>query len=342
MNNVFQDHTDTYSKFASVYNAAEAQKSGNALHVRPALAPAATILETNRIKVTWDKEGKRSSNFYEGISIKCKSWLCKTCRISKGIKLREKVLSRSHLFKVPKLYTITVNREWFKSPQEAYQYLMEKKFISRLLTKEMGIRRWFWVLEAQEASGDGWPHWHLLIDVGDCSGTWYHAETKTSQENKPDNRNGWVYVPHFFDLNKVHRLLEKWKIGKQCKLTVRKDKFNNPVHAIRYITKYLIKVLKRGFPPWMLEYSGLRFYQPSKEIGTFGEKKDVKKIKNDKCQKKRSRRPIDRIAECGKRMIFMGYDQALDKHEITRMIYAFPESMQYIKGAVCYTVHDMV
>jgi hypothetical protein len=309
----------------------------------------ATILESIGIKVTFDKNKEKENNnivvnkfkidngksFYKCISLKCKSWFCETCRMAKGLQLRERILNKAELFKVPKLYTLTVNREWFESPKAAYEYVMGNKFIARLLTKELKVKRWFWVLEPQEANGDGWPHWHLLIDVGDLAGTWYHKETKTTADTKPENIKGWCYVPNFFDLNKVHRLLLKWKVGKQCKLTKRKDKFNNPVHAIRYITKYLIKMPPRGFPPWMLNYPRLRFYQPSYEVGSLGGVTVKKKeTEIEPRPKKTDRKPVDRVSECNKQVIFMNYDHKQDKNIFTHPVWAIKESIECSPGAI--------
>ena len=179
------------------------------------------ILEGKRIKVTAiDKP-----SFIKGISIRCNRWVCPSCRRVKGIHLREKLLDRAELFKVPRLFTITINRDWFKSPHDAYDWVMKKKFIARLLTQKMGISRWFWVLEVQENSGDGWPHWHIMLDISDLPGKWYNSYTKTFQNATPENKTGWVFIRHFFDLERVHYYLRKWKIGEQCRFSSRKDDF---------------------------------------------------------------------------------------------------------------------
>jgi hypothetical protein len=272
--------------------------------------PAAhTILELDRIKVTSSEEQKNEGVFYNPIVLHCKSWMCPSCRIPKGLSIRRQLLGKVNVFKVPRLYTVTVNRDYFESPEAAYMHVMRGKFLARLLTKEMGVVRWFWVLEAQEETGDGWPHWHILMDVGELPGMWYHKESQTAQANKPDDSSEWCYVPHFFDLNRVHRLLRKWKIGEQCKLSVRRDDFQSPEHAVNYITKYLINPPERGFPAWMLNHKGLRFYQPSRAVGAIGEQKKQtvpKYAKEPSSKPRRSHRPAERIAECGK-VLFTAY-----------------------------------
>lgn len=195
----------------------------------------------------------------------CKSWMCPDCRKSKGHKLRSSLLAKSYLFEVPRLYTITLKRSWFASPEAGYRYVMDKKFIARLM-KKMGVTRWVWVLELQEKSGEGWPHWHLLIDVGNLPAKYYDSDLKESYDYPASNN--CIYIPHFFNLTRAIGYLRKWRIGEQCKLSVRKDDFNSVEHAINYMSKYLIKMPKRGFPPWILNLSGIRFYQPSRAVGS--------------------------------------------------------------------------
>jgi hypothetical protein len=321
-----------------------------------AVGSAPTILELDGIKVTSQEyplffqdylrkitPDPETKDFYRCISATCKSWLCPRCRQVKGFALREKLISKAPMFKIPRLYTITVNREWFEDPKAAYDHVMKEKFIARLLTKEFKIRRWIWVLEAQEESGDGWPHWHILIDVADLPGAWYHAESKTNSDSAPDARNGWRYIPHFFDLNRVHRLLRKWKIGEQCYLSVRHSNFDNPAHAINYITKYLVKTPKRGFPVWMLKSPGIRFYQPSKEIGTMGENFGAAKKEWEIDSKSRlCRPPIDRVAECGLKVVYATYDAQGDKVRLSPAVWGLKKALPLFPGAVVQKDFDFI
>jgi len=337
---------------------------------KPPTAAALTKLELDRIKVTFPKTNEKlyekkshiknsaenklikscfenipenKDNFYKAISVSCKSWFCEKCRKIKGHELRQKFLDKAEILKVPRLYTITINREWFKNPKEAYKYVMDKKFIARLLTKEMGIRRWVWVLEAQEENGEGWPHWHILLDIGDLPAMWYNKDTQKTQEEKPSmGENGWCYIPHYFDLNKAHRLLTKWKIGKQCKLSVRRDSFNTGKHAVFYITKYLIKSPKRGFPAWMLETPRLKFYASSRAFSATSEpaKPQEEKKKYKEREIKTSRRPVERVAECCKKVVFSIYDSIKDRFVFSPPVWGLKESLQHMPKAVCIQDFD--
>jgi hypothetical protein len=308
----------------------------------PPQAVLSSILELERIKVTFDHQ-QQEEPFYKIHKSKCKSWLCPKCRVGKGLALKESLMNKAYLFKEPRLYTITINREWFKNPGEAYRYVMEKKFIARLLTKEMKVKCWIWILEAQEENGDGWPHWHILIDVADLPAKWYNRTTKESQCTKPENPRGWRKYNNFFDLNKVHRLLRKWKIGEQCYLSEKKSSFKSPKHAIDYIVKYLIKTPERFFPQWMLYYTGLRFYNPSKTLGSMSAEPRKEKPRDQEEEKpeekvREARPPIDRISECGLKYFFSYYDIEQDKMIFTKPAWGLPESIQKIKA--CVTTKD--
>lgn len=310
----------------------------NAIKHLPESARSAspTILESKGIKVTFNDNAEPDEELFRAIALKCKSWLCSECRLVKGLKLRKRFLEKAEFFKDPKIYTITVCRDWFSSPEKAYSYVMEQKFIARLLTKEMKVRNWIWVLEAQEENGEGWPHWHILIDVSKLPPIWYKPETKETSKKRPSDIKGWIYVPHFFDLNKVHRLLRKWKIGEQCKLSERKENFDSPQHAINYITKYLIKTPERGFPEWMLNHPRLRFYQPSYDVGSLSVEEKKEKTSSAKAKEPtrhyERRMPVERIAECGRKTFFLGYNKELDKYVVTPPTFGLRESVRAIPG----------
>ena len=320
------------------------QDSGlNAIEHLPESARSAfpTILEYKGIKVTEPDEDKKK-RFIRAVSCNCKSWMCEECRTSKGIRIREALLANHEIFKDARLFSITLARSWFASPLEAYKWVMDNKFISRLLTTKMLISRWIWVLEAQEENGDGWPHWHILIDISDLTGRWLNLDTKEIQMEQPLNKSGWHYIKHFFDLEKAHHFLRRWRIGEQCKLSSRKDDFQSPEHAIKYITKYLIKPPKRGFPPWMLEHTGIRFYQPSMEVGSILSENNLKtkkkKTKTNEISSRSRRLPVERIAECKKKVMFMDYCESKGSYQLIMPIWGMKETIPLFPGSA--TIED--
>ncbi len=297
---------------------------------RPALW---TILEQERNNLKQvcqegtDREQKRNEEteeprgeaFVRAVAVKCNSWMCEDCKRRRGYDFRQRLLAKAELFKEPRLYTITVKRDWHESPGAAYEYITSGGFIPRLF-RLFGIKRWVWVLEPQQETGDGWPHWHVLVDIGDLPGKWYHRELKATAAATPRDTSGWIYVPHFLDLNRAHRLLRKWQVGEQCRLSVRKDSFESPEHAINYLTKYLVKMPKRGYPPWMLKRPRIRFTGSSRPIGRLvaAEKSSTERgdaeEEPETLERRDARPPIERIADCGYQMVFLQYEPAEDRH----------------------------
>jgi hypothetical protein len=330
--------------------------------LEPRIAPAddapagasLPILEIGSNKVTLDKskhkplheieneekfnqfEAELENAFYRAIPCNCKSWHCPDCRKIKGFNLRKSLMNKASLFKIPRMFTITINRQLFKNPLEAYKYVMGKKFIARLLTKEMNIRRWAWVLEPQMKTGEGWPHWHILLDVGDLPRVWRHKDTKDVLMSKPENSSGWSSIPHYFDLDKAHRLLRKWEVGEQCYLSIKKDNFECPEEAINYITKYMIMMPKNNKLPEWMDFPKLKFFAASRDLGALTSTKgktSTKTVSDEKRTRKPARKPSEIIADCKKKMIFSCYDSINDKIMYSKPISATKEMLKAFPGA---------
>lgn len=73
------------------------------------------------------------------------------------------------IFSKPSMLTLTVDPHGrttgrgFECPNEALRYIRDEKLIPRFL-RLMGFKKAFAVLAFQ---GNGWPHWHILIDQAD-------------------------------------------------------------------------------------------------------------------------------------------------------------------------------
>jgi len=204
------------------------------------------------------------------------------------------MLAKLSLFPSPLLLTLTVDRSNFNGPGEAHRYVNENGYIRRL-TERLKVKAWVWVLEFQGASGLGWPHWHVLLDASDLP------------RRRLDLPLAW------------HLWRDRWEIGG---LDVRRQPFKDAKHAVFYITKYLTKFPKEGFPTWVLEAEHrIRFFQGSRVVGALvseprpkvsqesGEAsdseappipgRDAEGLADTK-QTRRSMRPLlERAAECG-------------------------------------------
>ncbi len=177
----------------------------------------------------------------EFYNCRCSCRTCPKCGPIKGNKVRDRLLEESSQFQHPLMLTLTVDRSHFYDPLAAHEIITEKEYIGRLL-KRLGVKVWVWVLEFQGKTGLGWPHWHVLLDASGLNSRKINLEL------------AW------------HLWRDKWGIGS---IDVRaRSKFKNERHAVFYITKYLTKHPKEGYPPWVIELPRrIRFFQASKAIG---------------------------------------------------------------------------
>jgi len=212
----------------------------------------------------------------------CGCRTCPDCGPRSGWALRQALLAKAKDFRRPALLTLTVDREEFASPEAAHTYISDKGRI-RLLLRRLALTRWVWVLEFQKKTGDGWPHWHILVDLAEAPG------------GRVDLERAW----HFWR--------DTWGIGGldlQCR-----KKFGDPAHAVLYITKYLQKQPHQGYPLWVLDSPKcIRLFQGSGAMGALvnTEGKPAAPRDPDAPVQRAKRRPLaQRMAECGQRSVAM-------------------------------------
>lgn len=192
--------------------------------------------------------------------------------------MRERLVAKAGEFRRPKLFTLTVDRRRFPGgPQEAHQFISEGRYVARLL-RLLGVPLWAWVLEFQTKTGEGWPHWHILIDLARCP------------KGRIDLKRAWALWR------------DTWHLG-GLDLSDKDRKFKDPTHAIHYITKYLIKQPEGGYPEWVLNTHGVKFIGSCRSLGPLvGDENQPFKPKPDPDNKREypPRRPfLKRTARCG-------------------------------------------
>jgi len=210
-----------------------------------------------------------------------------------GFVLRMRLLAVADNFRKPALLTLTVDRENFGSCQAAHDFISSMGRIG-LLMKRLGVELWVWVLEFQQKSGDGWPHWHILVDLADCP------------DGKLDLKRAWSFWR------------DKWGIG-GVDLQI-KRRFRKPRHAINYITKYLIKSPKYGYPRWVLEsVKAIRLVAACRKLGPLvsdGWSKPRSESDGERKARRRRRLLVDRLAECGQKTTAMRQDIDADNETV--------------------------
>lgn len=223
----------------------------------------------------------------------CHSRACPYCGPSQGYETRHILLEKTHYFRFPKMLSATVDRDGkttdrgFESPEAAYRYVRDRKLISKLMAR-LGVKHWACVLEFQSESGDGWPHWHILIDA-----KWV------------DLKLAWYLWKKLWGVGGLDLAKKKRKDGTSSPI-----KWESREHAINYMTSYLVKPPKAGMPHWLqFSETKVRFLSASKSLGALTYK-GLNRVQ--KPQKETETEPVardamlsiyDRLLNCRRRVV---------------------------------------
>lgn len=165
----------------------------------------------------------------------CRSWFCPHCCFSKGLEVRSRLIPVLETFSSVMMLTLTVDPKLFSSPAEAYEYVRNGRLVARLIgalfkAGQLASRRFFYVLEWQK---NGMPHWHVVVESDRVD----HVVLRNLWNGNRPASAGPVEgnAPGFGSVG------------------FSKREFADRRHAAMYITKYLIKHPKEGYPEWVLE-----------------------------------------------------------------------------------------
>ena len=214
----------------------------------------------------------------------CRCRTCGECGKTYGGKVRQRLLAQAGEWKMPLMLSLTVDRNdaktgrgyCFASPKDAHQYVTAGRYIAQLM-RRLGVKRWVWVLEFQMETGDGWPHWHVLLDLGDLP------------TRRLDFKQAW------------HLWRDTWKIGGlDFSTRFLRDGRGDAQHAILYITKYLTKHPQDGYPEWVLHHAKMvRFVGACKLVGPLVGNAGSAADTGEDGDEREHRPLLERMAECG-------------------------------------------
>lgn len=153
------------------------------------------------------------------------------------------------------MITLTIDRAEWVSPETAYDRCNERvREVARVVSRR-GIH--VAVVEMQTKTGDGWPHWHLLV---------YCPESRSREEIQHEVEKAWrIRTPGAVDeeTGEVVTWI-KQSIGISDVQVTRDRKA-----AARYIAKYINKRWE-AHPAWMLNsYRQIRKFRFSKGVFAF-------------------------------------------------------------------------
>lgn len=218
--------------------------------------------------------------------VRCKCRACPICGKGAGIKTRERLQAKAEagMFSQPALLTLTVDRRNWQGPAQAHQAVTLQALIPRLM-RRLGVKRWVWTLEIQTKTGDGWPHWHLLLDLATCGG-------------RLDYKLLW------------HLWRDVWGVG-GCDVSAKhKAAAADPLHAVNYITKYLCKG-DAIWPTWCLESVRLRVVGSSRAVGRLVSDDDADGHPGDEpgdtCERQTPPPVWERVSHCSMRTALFLY-----------------------------------
>lgn len=246
--------------------------------------PQAAYLESKQKYCPADKEQDTPvefDSFYEIHPCRCKSRFCPSCCVGLGIKLKTKLTPILVTFTHMQMWTFTIDPELFDSPARAYDYVKERRSISRVINRlyEKGYlhsKRYFYVVEWQK---NGMPHFHVLLDTSgipfDLVCDLWNAYRPPAAGPVQGERPGFGSI----------------------RFSERRD-FSSPEHAANYACKYLIKHPQEGYPNWVLDSKRrIRRYETSR--GFWGdERPKVPKIDLAEVERPVAKDAIEHLPEC--------------------------------------------
>ncbi|QNN23792.1 hypothetical protein HED60_16445 [Planctomycetales bacterium ZRK34] len=185
--------------------------------------------------------------------------------------------------RIPIMLSLTIDRDAYDSPAEAFDQVTPK--VSRLLSERLGVGVWARVIEPQTKSGDGWIHWHVLLDLG-CT--------------RFEKRRGWASLRQF---NAAVRAswCDRWGVAQRGGIDTQLARSRKGI--VGYIAKYLVKPWP-AIPCWLLSRSMVRLVGFSKRANQLLRQSGlltprVEPRVSRRCVKRPIRPLLERIAESG-------------------------------------------
>lgn len=212
----------------------------------------------------------------------CRCWFCPECAPRKGRELRDRLMPKVREFRAVLMVSLTVDPHVFDGdPRLAWRYVRQSRCVSRLVRAldRAGLlhsRRFFYVVEWQKG---GFAHFHMLLDAAFIpheilSAMWNRFRPRWAGDPAPGRPGlGFVWVSKGGPMGRAH--------------------------AVRYLTKYLTKNPREGYPDWVMDAGGdqrIRRYEVSR--GFWGEDSDKSPERARRRQNPRITYRV-RVAACG-------------------------------------------
>ncbi|HRQ74175.1 MAG TPA: hypothetical protein PLU35_14210 [Phycisphaerales bacterium] len=264
-----------------------------------------------------DQDGNKSMErvSYLVVGCGCRSWWCDRCGPKLGRALRDRLLSEVETWTTCIPMTLTLGR-WVGDGDAAaaWEFVTKREKIRKLM-EAIGAERWVWFLEPQS---DGYPHWHVLVDVPSAATREGLAELR---------RRVWsLWGPsHNRETGEPTKRPGRWDLG-IVEIDRNKLAGQGPRAVVAYCTSYVTKA--GDVAAWMLDAERevrVRKFGASRSVGALravgacmhsGE--DEGRCVEGEGPERRYRSLRDRLAQCGLRSQVIR--ETVDTHGAVRRV----------------------
>lgn len=260
----------------------DAARRGRASGRPSAATPTARLLEESPNVVTNAK--KVELHEFHIAKAGCDCWYCPDCCERRGFNLRARLIPVVEKFTALLMVTLTIDPTLFASERDAYFHVRNKRGVSRLVREllrrgHLHSGRYFCVLEFQEDTK--FVHFHLLVDASFIP---KQAIDRAWSRLRPKSAGAVAANRPAFGMTRIS-----------------KRRFNGgAVQAARYVTKYLVKTPKHGWPSWVMELgSECRVPRYSTSRGLWGESRGRREASTGRRRSRTGTNYGDRTASCG-------------------------------------------
>ena len=221
------------------------------------------------------------------------------------------------------IITLTVDRSQFINPEACYQACQDR--VREVVRRLLPDRRRLWVsaLEIQEKTGEGWPHWHLLV--------WMEGDTRAAGKGsvlQAEVERAWSIKAEIVDQDTGE--VTRGPLTRIGFVSI--EDVRSREGAVRYCMKYLLKPWS-AMPFWIgdshRQFRKLRIspamFDHLQALGLYERRRGSRRVPSGR-RRARARRLFERMADSGsKTLLFRAGEDRPTQYAGT--IEAYPEDL---------------
>ena len=253
----------------------------------------------------------------------CDRQTCPHCRKRIGTDIKHSMMDRVRELQnqhgkrgAVRMWTLTVDRSKWNSPEHAHREISRLQSISRLADK-IGWTYWVAVVEWHKDE-EGWPHYHVLV--------W----TPNLQKNPKTKKYVYPYESHT-------QVQNTWRHGYVQYQDTDLSRGQTIQGAIRYVTDYITKTERSPAPDWLLKSKNVRLIRSSSDWGATRSRRSSRRrhslfTRDAGADREPNRTNLEAMADCGKSCTMLETYLDTDTGEIkTQFVKSIPLTWRDIK-----------